>query len=326
MAVRRHADGADKNKIQDLLRGKFIMKSAELEQLIASLRAGGPDLAASPAKVRVDFSAMVAAAPVAPDIVFRELDLGGVGALESVTPGARSDQTLLYLHGGAYVIGSPQDYRSLTAELGRAAGVRAVAVDYRLAPEHPYPAAVDDALRAYRALLAAGHAPRDIVVAGDSAGGGLAVALLVAARDAGLPLPAAAVVISPWVDLACNGRSMQSKVDEDPSLKRDGLLSMARHYLQGRPADTPLASPLHAQLAGLPPLLLQVGTAEILLDDAIRLAGVAAEAGVRLQLSVWPDMVHVWHFFGFMLAEGRLAIREAGDFIRQQFDRQSIGR
>jgi monoterpene epsilon-lactone hydrolase len=294
------------------------MKSPELEQLIAGLRAGGPDLSGSPQAARASFSAMGAAAPVAPDAAFSNVTLCGLRALQSLTPGARTDRTLLYLHGGAFVIGSPEDYRSLTAELGRAAGMRCLSLDYRLAPEHPFPAGVDDAVAAYRALLEGGTPPAHIAIAGDSAGGGLTLSLLVAARAAGLPMPGAAVLISPWVDLACTGYSMTAKRHVDPSLQRADLLSMAARYLDGRPSALPLASPLHADLQGLPPLLVQVGTAEILLSDALRLAEVAADADVRVTLNVWPDMIHVWHFFGFMLPEGRAALREAGDFLRDR--------
>jgi epsilon-lactone hydrolase len=302
------------------------MKSSELEQLIAALRARVPNLALTPAEARASFSAMIAAAPLSPDIVFEQTTLGGVPTLTSHVPGDAAGRALLYLHGGAYVIGSPQDYRSLTGELGRAAGARVFVPDYRLAPEHPFPAAVDDAMAAYRALLASGASPASIVVAGDSAGGGLALAMLIAARDAGLPMPAGALVVSPWVDLACVGATMTSKACEDPSLRRDGLLSMAKHYLQSAPANHPLASPLHANLEGLPPLLIQVGSAEILLDDAIRLAGVAAAAGVPLRLEVWPDMPHVWHFFQFALREGREAIQQAGAWLRGRLDDAVAGR
>jgi epsilon-lactone hydrolase len=294
------------------------MKSPALEQLIAGLRAGGPDLSATPQAAREAFTAMVSAAPVAADAQFERVRLGALEALQSTTPGARTDRTLLYLHGGAFVIGSASDYRSMTAELGRAGAVRCVSVDYRLAPEHPFPAAVEDAVAAYRALLDSGVAAEHIAVAGDSAGGGLVVSMLVAARDAGLPMPAAGLVISPWVDLGCTGQSMTTQRDADPSLKREGLLAMAGLYLQGRPARLPLASPLQASLAGLPPLLVQVGTAEILLSDSTRLAARAAEDGVRLTLSIWPDMVHVWHFFAFLLEEGREALAEAGAFLRQR--------
>jgi epsilon-lactone hydrolase len=294
------------------------MKTPELEQLITSLRAGGPDLSAPPGEARAGFSQMVSSVPVATDVRFESLQLGRIPALASLTPGAAPERTLMYLHGGAFVVGSPHDYRSLSAELGRAVASRAVSPDYRLAPEHPFPAAVEDALAAYRALLEEGRAPGTIVVAGDSAGGGLVVSMLVAARDQGLPMPAAALAISPWADLACQGRTMQTKAADDPALKRAGLLAMAELYLGSTSAQAPLASPLFANLTGLPPLLIQVGGAEILLDDAVRLAARAGEAGVRVQLSVWPDMPHVWHFFSFMLAEGRQAIAEAANFLGAQ--------
>ncbi|HTT02282.1 MAG TPA: alpha/beta hydrolase [Steroidobacteraceae bacterium] len=292
------------------------MSQSELAQLVAMLRSSGPDLTAPPAQLRADFTAMVGAAPLSSELHFEPTALGGVPALSCMSPGTRVDRCLLYLHGGAFVIGSAQDYRSLFGELGRATGVRAVAPDYRLAPEHPFPAAIHDVLAAYRALLAEGRPASSIVVAGDSAGGALVTALLVGARDAGLPMPAGALLISPWVDLACEGRSMSTKALVDPSITREGLLIHAALYLGRQPAETPLASPLYADLAGLPPLLVQVGTAEILLDDALRLAARAAEANVRVSLSVWPDMPHVWHFFGFMLEEGRRAIGEAAEFLR----------
>jgi acetyl esterase/lipase len=291
------------------------MSSAELAQLITLLRSNDLDLAATPAKARSDFSASIGAAPVAADISLESLTLAGRPALASLTPGARADKTLLYIHGGAFVIGSPTDYRSLTGEMGRAAGVRTVSLDYRLAPEHPFPTAVDDCVAAYRALLEAGNKPADIALAGDSAGGGLVISTLVAARDAGLPMPAAALVISPWVDLTCSGSTMLTKVAEDPSITREGLQAMAALYLQGKPLSTPLASPLYADLRGLPPLFVQVGSAELLLDDAVRLAGAAGAAGVPVHLSIWPNMPHVWHIFGFMLSEGRDALTEAGVFL-----------
>ncbi|MFO1376051.1 MAG: alpha/beta hydrolase [Steroidobacteraceae bacterium] len=292
------------------------MKSVELEQVLAAMRAGALDLSRSPADLRADFEAMIAAVPIAADATFEPRRLGPVAALTSRTPGVRDDAALLYLHGGGYVLGGPREYRGLTAEIGRSAGLQVLAIDYRLAPEHPFPAAVDDAVAAYRALLDEGLSPSRIVLAGDSAGGGLAVAMQVAARDAGLPVPAGAVAISPWADLSCSGGSMTSKAAEDPSVTRDGLLRLAGHYLRGTSPGHPLASPVHADLTGLPPLLIQVGSAEILLDDSTRLAAAAAAAGVRVRLDAWPDMVHVWHFFAFLLPEARDAIRQAGDFLR----------
>jgi monoterpene epsilon-lactone hydrolase len=297
------------------------MSVQELESLIQMLRSGGPDLAAPPPQARENFEAMLAGIPIHEDVTFELATLGGVPARWSSTPGASKERVLLYLHGGGYLLGSTLGYRALFSALARASGVRGLAIDYRLAPEHPFPAAVDDALAAYRALLAQGIAPSSIAIAGDSAGGGLTVALLVAARDAGLPMPAAAVAISPWVDLECTGGSQSTKVAEDPVLNREGLLAMAAPYLNGASPRTPLASPLYANLAGLPPLLIQVGSAEVLLDDSTRLAARAGEAGVHVQLEIWPGAPHVWHAFAFTLSEGRDAIAAAGAFVAARFQK-----
>ena len=295
------------------------MSALELESLLTMLRSGGPDLAAPPPQARENFEAMLAGIPTPEDVTFESTTLGGVPARWSATPGASMERVLFYLHGGAYLLGSSLGYRPLFSALARAAGARGLALDYRLAPENPFPAAVDDAVSAYRALLSQGIAPGSIAIAGDSAGGGLTVAMLVAARDAGLPMPAAAVAISPWADLECTGGSMLSKAAEDPSLNREGLLAMASIYLNGVSPRAALASPLYANLAGLPPLLIQVGSAEVLLDDATRLAARAAEADVAVQLEVWPRMPHVWHVFAFTLSEGRDAIAAAGAFVSARF-------
>ncbi len=297
------------------------MSTLELESLVTMLRSGGPDLAAPPPQARENFEAMFAGFPIAADIAFEPTTLGGVPARWSITPGASKERVLFYLHGGAYLLGSSLAYRALYSELARAMGARGLALDYRLAPENPFPAAVDDAVSAYRALLSQGIAPNSIAIAGDSAGGGLTVAMLVAARDAGLPMPAAAVAISPWADLECTGGSMITKAAEDPSLNREGLVALGSIYLNGASPRAPLASPLYANLTGLPPLLIQVGSAEVLLDDATRLAARAAEADVAVQLEVWPRMPHVWHGFGFMLSEGRDAIAVAGAFVSARFQK-----
>jgi len=293
------------------------MTDEALVQLIAGLRAGGPDFTAPPAEGRAAFEALLATLPVAEDLAFAPETLGGVKGLRATAPGARVDAALLYLHGGAYVMGSAQGYRGLAGELGRAAGMAAYTMDYRLAPEHPFPAAVEDGVAAYRALLERGFAPARIAIAGDSAGGGLTLATLVAARDAGLPMPGAGLLISPWADLACEGGSIVTKAAEDPSLTRAGLEIGAARYLAGQDPHAPLASPIHARLGRLPPLLIQVGSAEILLDDAVRVAGAAGAAGVAVRLEIWPEMIHVWHAFAFMLQAGREAIAVAGAFLRR---------
>jgi acetyl esterase/lipase len=200
--------------------------------------------------------------------------------------------------------------------VSRAAAARVLLVDYRLAPEYPHPAAVQDATAAYRWLLAQGCKPGRLAIAGDSAGGGLTVATLVALRDAGTPLPAAGVCLSPWVDLEGVGESMRAKADLDPMVYHDGLLQMAALYLNGLDPRTPLAAPLYADLRGLPPLLIQVGTAETLLDDSVRLAARAREADVDVTLEPWDDMIHVFQAFAGVLPEGQQAVDRIGEFVR----------
>jgi len=231
-------------------------------------------------------------------------------------PSAVAGRVVLYLHGGGYVIGSPRSHRHLAAAIAAAAGASALLLDYRLAPEHPYPAAVDDATAAYRWLLDQGVAPGRIVIGGDSAGGGLTVATLVALREAALPRPAGGVCISPWVDLTCGGGSYETKADVDPIVRRVGVEEMARAYLGATPPRTPLASPLYADLRDLPPLLIQVGSEEVLLDDAVELAARARAAGVETTLEVWDRMIHVWHWFLPMLDEAQAAIETIGRFTR----------
>ena len=231
-------------------------------------------------------------------------------------PGAAAGRVVLYLHGGGYVIGSPRSHRHLAAAVAVAGQASALLLDYRLAPEHPYPAAVDDATAAYRWLLDQGIAPGHIVIGGDSAGGGLTVATLLALRDARLPLPAGGVCISPWVDLTFSGASYRTRAAIDPIVTRPGIDEMARAYLGATAARTPLASPLFADLRGLPPLLIHVGSDEVLLDDAVQLADRAKAAGVDATLEVWDRMVHVWHWFLPMLDEAQSAVDGIGRFIR----------
>ncbi len=251
------------------------------------------------------------------DVNVEPVDAGGVDAEWVVPPHAKSNRVLMYLHGGGYIMCSARFHRGLVARLARAAGVRALNVDYRLAPEDPFPAAVDDATSAYHWLIVNGLKPDQIVVAGDSAGGGLTLATLVKLRDAGVPLPSAAVCISPWVDLAMTGDTMSTKSDADPYMQRELLQFMARNYLGDENPRNPLASPLYADLRGLPPLLIHVGTAETLLSDATRITERAGVADVNVTLEIWKDMVHGWHIFAPILPEGQQAIDRIGTFIKE---------
>ena len=232
---------------------------------------------------------------------------------------ATADQRLLYLHGGGYVICSPDTHRDLAGRIHRLR-VAVLVLDYRLAPEHPYPAAVHDALAALRWMDThgpKGTAPaRATFVAGDSAGGGLTLATLIAARDAGVRLPDAAVAISAWTDLACTGNTMRTRADADPMVTEAVLSRMVRDYLQGGDARQPLASPLYADLRGLPPLLMQVGDAEVLLDDTTRVADKARAAGVDVTVEIYPEMIHIFQLFAPILPEGQQAIERIGAFIR----------
>jgi epsilon-lactone hydrolase len=254
--------------------------------------------------------------PLPADVRVEAADANGVPAEWTATPEADPASVILYLHGGGYTTGSLKSHRHMVAQAGREAGGRTIALDYRLAPEHPFPAAVEDAVAGYRFLLSRGFAANRIAVAGDSAGGGLTVASLVSLRDAGLPLPACAWCSSPWVDLEGLGDSMASKATVDPMVQRPYLIELASAYLHGADPRTPLAAPLYADMRGLPPMLIQVGSAETLLDDAVRLAGRAGAADVRVRLEVWPDMIHVWQLFYPQVAAGRRALAEAGAFIR----------
>jgi len=223
--------------------------------------------------------------------------------------------TLLYLHGGGYVACSPATHRPITAAYALA-GFRVFAADYRLAPENPFPAAVDDAVAAYRGLLADGIGAERLVVSGDSAGGGLALALLLALRDAGTPLPAAAALLSPFTDLAATGASVERNSERCAMLYAPNLSRVATLYVGTADPRTPLASPLYGDLAGLPPLLIQVGADEILLDDSVRVAERAKAAGTRVDLTIWPVVPHVWQLFHQFLPEGRRALAQSSTFLK----------
>jgi acetyl esterase/lipase len=231
---------------------------------------------------------------------------------------ATEDRVLLYLHGGAWVMGSPRTHRALVADLACRAGVRALSMDYRLAPEHPYPAALDDSVNGYEWLLANGVEPARIVVAGDSAGGNLALALLLRLRDAETPLPAGAVLLSPVTDLGLGGASHVTRRPVDPFFAKADLRAFIASYAATHDLRDPYLSPLHADLRGLPPLLVHVGDHEVLLDDAVRLGELARAAGVEARTVVWPEMTHVFQAQTLLLPEARRANAEIGAFIRSR--------
>ena len=250
----------------------------------------------------------------------RQVDAGGVPS-ELVSAGGASDDTAtLYLHGGGYVIGSPRTHREFARRLSAASRAQVLVIDYRLAPEDPFPAPVEDAVSAYRWLLDEGYAPEKLSIAGDSAGGGLTAAALVSIRDQGLPLPVCGVCLSPWVDMEGIGDSMTSRADRDPMVQKEGLVGMAGVYLGGADPRSPLAAPMYADLAGLPPLLIQVGASETLFDDAVRLDEKAKAAGVETAFEEWDDMIHVWHIFAPMLDEGQQAIERMAEFMRDKWN------
>jgi monoterpene epsilon-lactone hydrolase len=244
---------------------------------------------------------------------------GQVKAHRITTPASQPDQHVLYLHGGGYRAGALICYRHLTWRIASATHASVLAIDYRLAPEHPFPAALDDAISAYRWMVAEGADPRRCAVIGDSAGGGLALAMLLRLRDEGFPTPAAATVISPWTDLALTGASLHRNARSDPMLNAGDLPMLVAEYLAGTDPRNPYASPLYGDPVGLPPVLIQVGSDEILHDDAVRMAERLRSAGCRVELEIWPRMPHAWHLFVPVLPEAHRAIRRIGDFVRRRF-------
>ena len=249
----------------------------------------------------------------------RQVDAGGVPSELVSASGASEDAATLYLHGGGYVIGSPKTHREFARRLSAASRARVLVIDYRLAPESPFPAPVEDAVSAYRWLLSEGYAPEKLSIAGDSAGGGLTAATLVSIRDQGLPLPACGVCLSPWVDMEGIGDSMTSRADRDPMVQKEGLVGMAGLYLADADPRSPLAAPMYADLEGLPPILIQVGASETLFDDAVRLDKKARAAGVETTFEEWDDMIHVWHIFAPILDEGQQAIERMTEFMRDKW-------
>jgi acetyl esterase/lipase len=288
---------------------------AGVRALLAS-RAPPPDAPQpSHAERRAAMDAFGEMGSLPPGCLHEPTTLGGVKAERVVPTGAVEGRRILYLHGGAYVGGSPRSHRPLVARLAEAARSEAVALDYRLAPEHPFPAAVGDAVSAYRELMAQGVWPERTVIAGDSAGGGLTLAVALKLKAEGLPQPAGLFVISPWADLTQGHATYDSKAADDPMIARERLNEAAAAYLGGGDARDPLASPVLGDFEGVAPMLIQVGSEETLLGDSLLLAERAGHARVEVRLEVWPEMIHVWHAFGGQLSAARRAIAAAGGWM-----------
>ncbi|MCP5155279.1 MAG: alpha/beta hydrolase fold domain-containing protein [Ectothiorhodospiraceae bacterium] len=292
------------------------MASEALARVVAARRANPYTADKTVAQLRAETEAGGASIPLPSGASHRAVDAGGVPAEWITMPGARDDHVFLFMHGGGYYRGSVAATRATAARISAACAARCLSIDYRLAPEHPFPAAVEDALASYGWLLDAGVAPGRIVVGGISAGGGLCLSLLLAARAQGVPLPAGAVPMSAWTDLSQSGETFRTKADVDPSISKPYLDRMAAYYLAGADPRTALASPLFADLDGLPPMLVQVGTAETMLDDSVAFAARAEAAGVTVTLEQWDDMVHGWHGAAHVLPEGQQAIDRIGEFFR----------
>jgi acetyl esterase/lipase len=294
---------------------KEVSSMNELERLQALLRSRPTSLDIEQRRSAAD--ALGDLFPLAADVDVEPVTAHGVAAEWTSTPVASSSEVILYLHSGGYVWGSLKNQRHLVSELGRAAAMRTLALEYRRAPEFPFPQALEDAVSGYRFLLDAGFEPRQIALVGASAGAGLAVALLVRLRELSVQQPACTLLFSPWADLTASAESYQINAQRDPVLNREMMQFLAGQYLGNRPRETPLASPIFADLRGIAPLTIFVGSAEALLDDALALSRVAGLADVSVRLEIWPQMVHIWPTYHPVLAQGRQALARAGKLLRE---------
>jgi epsilon-lactone hydrolase len=295
------------------------MSKQQQTELDAMLRKAPLDTVGDVPTLRASFEGLMRQIPVAPDVRKTPIAVGGIGAVEVTIEGTASADVILYFHGGVYVIGSAEATVPLVADLARRTATKVITVDYRLAPENPYPAALQDARAAYEGLLQQGVDPGRIALAGESAGAGLAVATLLALRDAGKTLPSSAFLMSPYADLTLSGESVVDKEALDPLLTPDGLRRRVTDYVADADASDPYISPVQGDLAGLPPMLIQVGSHEILLSDAIRLAARAATADVAVTLEVVPGVPHVFQAYAAILDEGDAALDRAATFVTANF-------
>lgn len=297
------------------------MVSKEMERIINLLKQMTQSTELSVELTRKGLEQLATMSKVSKDVRCEPIIIDGISAEWISVPESINDHVLFYLHGGGYIAGSINSHRSLCIGIARASKTRVLTIDYRLSPENKFPAAVEDSTASYRWLISSEKIlPENIVIAGDSAGGGLALITLIKLRDDNIALPAAAVCLSPWTDLALTGESIQNKADVDPFISPDNIKFMAETYVKDEDCTNPLISPLYADLKGLPPILIQVGTAECLLDDSVRFADRAKSSGVDVSLELWEDMIHVFQAFAAFAPESREGIEKIGIFIRKHLN------
>ncbi|RAJ20059.1 alpha/beta hydrolase [Pedobacter cryoconitis] len=273
------------------------------------------DLQAPIPELRIQADKMYATLPVAADIKYETVPVGDLNGEWTTSPEARDSHVLYYIHGGAFLIGSPATHRGEISELGRAGKMKTFALDYRLAPEYPFPQPLEDILEGYIWLLAQGIDPKNIIISGDSAGGNATINLFISLRDQRIPMPAGGVIISPWIDLGQSGETYKTKEGIDPIVNLKAIKAQAAAYLGGAAPDLPVASPIYANLHGLPPTYVIVGEAEEMLSEALTFTHNAAMAGVHVKFEVWPQMIHNFPLWHSLLPEGKDAIKKAGDFM-----------
>ena len=295
------------------------MSKSQQVQLDATLRQGAFDPKGDVAELRSGFDALMRTIPVPSDVRKASTAVGGVDAVEVTVDGIDSANVILYFHGGVYVIGSADSSVPLVADLARRTNAKVISVNYRLAPENPYPAAVEDARATYEGLISQGVDSSNIAICGESAGGGLTAAVLLALRDADVPMPSSAFVMSPWADLTLSGSSIVDKQGVDPILTEEALRLRVADYVASANSSDPFISPVFADLRGLPPMLIQVGSHEVLLSDAVRLAERAANADVEVTLEVVPGVPHVFQAYATVLDEGDAALDRAATFLNAHF-------
>ncbi|MFF2479736.1 alpha/beta hydrolase [Paenibacillus sp. NPDC058071] len=280
-----------------------------------------PSGTASVEELRTGVEAMFAQLPVASDLITEKVDIDGMEAEWQILPESKEDRVLLYFHGGGFMYGSMHSYRIESSEMGRAAKARVLSINYRLAPEHPFPAPIEDALKAYDWLLDQGYPPQNIIIGGVSAGGNLTAALLMKIRDTKTPMPAGGVMVSPWIDLGQTGETYMTKEGVDPVITKEALVQLADNYLNGVSPNVPYASPIYGDLRGLPPIYVMVGESELMLKESLTFVTQAALAGVDIRFGSWPSMFHDWLSFHSTLEEAKEGVISTGNFMNELYEK-----